>query len=60
MDEGTHPLKVLAVGLSVILLIVVVVPLACAHMEAKTYNKLTGSHVSTWDALWVQLRVTPD
>ena len=31
---------------------------ACkSHMEAKTYTKLTGKEVSTWDALWVKLRV---
>jgi hypothetical protein len=28
-----------------------------AHMEAKTFNKLTGANVSAWDAMWVQLRV---
>lgn len=28
-----------------------------AYQEAKTYNKLTGANVSTWDALWVDLRV---
>lgn len=28
-----------------------------AHMEAKTYTKLTGKEVTTWDALWVDLRV---
>jgi hypothetical protein len=26
-------------------------------MEAKTYTRLTGREVSTWDAMWVQLRV---
>ena len=25
--------------------------------EARTYNRLTGSHVTWWDALWVELRV---
>jgi hypothetical protein len=29
-----------------------------AHMEAKTYNKLTGSNATWWDAMWVELRVT--
>ena len=28
-----------------------------AYMEAATYNRLTGQEVSTWDALWVNLRV---
>jgi hypothetical protein len=25
--------------------------------EARTYNRLIGSNVTWWDALWVQLRV---
>lgn len=29
-----------------------------AYMEAKTYNKLTGSNVTTWDAMFVTLRVS--
>lgn len=28
-----------------------------SHMEAKAYNRITGQHVSTWDAMWVELRV---
>lgn len=28
-----------------------------AHFEAKTFHELTGREVSTWQALWVQLRV---
>lgn len=28
-----------------------------SHMEAKSYNKVTGSTVSTWDAMWIDLRV---
>jgi hypothetical protein len=28
-----------------------------SHMEAKAYNHVTGQHVSTWDAMWVELRV---
>ena len=26
--------------------------------EAKAFNRLTGGHATTWDAVWVQLRVT--
>lgn len=25
--------------------------------EASVYNRLTGSSVTTWDAMWVELRV---
>lgn len=26
-------------------------------MEARAYNRLTGAHATTWDAMWVNLRV---
>jgi len=26
-------------------------------MEAKAYERITGKKVSTWDAMWVELRV---
>lgn len=26
-------------------------------MEARAFNKITGKHVSAWDAMWVELRV---
>lgn len=26
-------------------------------MEASAYNRLTGAHATTWDAMWVSLRV---
>jgi hypothetical protein len=28
-----------------------------SHMEASAYQRITGKHVSTWDAMWVDLRV---
>ena len=28
-----------------------------SRMEAKSFNRLTGANVSTWDAMWVELRV---
>ena len=28
-----------------------------ATMESRTYNRLTGAHTTTWDAIWVELRV---
>lgn len=28
-----------------------------SYFEAKTYNKLTGASATTWDAMWVELRV---
>lgn len=26
-------------------------------MEAQAYNSVTGANVSTWDAMWIELRV---
>lgn len=26
-------------------------------MEARAYNHVTGKNVSTWDAMWIELRV---
>lgn len=28
-----------------------------AIQESRTYNRLTGAETTTWDALWVELRV---
>lgn len=47
-------------GLLIVLLIIIlpivlwVVP---SYFEARTYQKLTGKEVTTWDAMWVELRV---
>lgn len=47
-----------------ILLLVVAIVLSPAliwvftsSMEARAYNRVTGSDVSTWNAMWVTLRV---
>lgn len=31
-----------------------------SYFEAKAYNRLTGASATTWDAMWVQLRVQND
>ena len=28
-----------------------------SSMEAKAYNRVTGSNVTTWEAMWIELRV---
>lgn len=48
--------------LTVLLLVVgVVVALGVwvggSYLEARAFNRVTGSHVSTWDAMWCELRV---
>ncbi len=30
---------------------------AQAHFEAAAFNNATGKNVSTWDAIWIDLRV---
>jgi hypothetical protein len=30
-----------------------------SYMEATSYENVTGRQVSTWDAMWLELRVTP-
>ena len=46
------------VGITVLILIVICgSKVFFSHMEAKTFNKHTGADVSTWDALWVNLRL---
>ena len=42
------------IACAIIALVLWVVP---SYFEARSYNKLTGSNVSTWDAMWVELRV---
>jgi hypothetical protein len=28
-----------------------------SRMEANAYNRVTGSNVTTWEAMWIELRV---
>lgn len=34
--------------------------LARSYFEAQSFNRLTGKQATTWDAMWVELRVTGD
>jgi hypothetical protein len=31
-----------------------------SSLEARAYNRVTGSNVTTWEAMWVELRVQND
>ena len=47
-------------GIVVAILLASVVVGTClfyAYMEARTYRELTGKQATTWQALWVDLRV---
>ena len=52
---GLSIIEVIVIGFVVLMLFggVFVQP----YFEAQAYNRITGSNVSTWDAIWVQLRV---
>ena len=56
MREKINTFFVLA-GVVVLILLVPGLWVFKSHMEARAYNRATGSHVSTWDAMWVDLRV---
>ncbi len=32
---------------------------AASSLEASAYNRITGKNVSTWDAMWVRITITP-
>lgn len=58
-DEAKEALAFLAVVVLIIGGIVFWI-WSCSN-EAATYNKLTGGHATTWDAMWTELRVaTPE
>ena len=48
---------VVLAGIVVLLILPPVCWVFSAYMEAKAYNRVTGAHVTTWDAMWVELRV---
>jgi len=57
-NKGDSSLAVL-IGLTILFLAIVAgAGIFQAHMEASTYNKLTGGNATWFDALWVELRVT--
>lgn len=47
-----------ALGIPAILAVGVGLWVIRSHYEAQTYERLTGVHVTTWEAMWVQLRVS--
>lgn len=46
-----------ACGLAVMIVLVLLLWVFPSHMEAQAYNRVTGENVSTWDAMWIELRV---
>jgi hypothetical protein len=45
-------------GLMAVALFMIIAPsIIGSHMEAAAYNRITGAHVTAWDAFWCHLRV---
>lgn len=49
--------KPFALLVTAVLLILIGAWVGMSAMEAAAFNRITGKHVSTWDAMWVELRV---
>jgi hypothetical protein len=45
------------ITLIAIFIIGIVIWIFESSMEAAAFNAATGNHVSTWDAMWIELRV---
>lgn len=56
MKNRRHELIVVAL---IVLFFVVLLgwKVVSSYNESRVYNRLTGAQTTTWDALWVQLRV---
>lgn len=52
-----HPVASVVTLSLLFLLILVSADVVKSKFEADAYNRATGSSVSTWDALWIELRV---
>lgn len=57
MSEEAFKLVFTAAMLAVVFLLAGCWSWVSAYNEAATYRRLTGKEVTTWDALWVDLRV---
>lgn len=50
-------------ALAAVVILGILLAIACggwvvsSYFEARAYNRVTGEDVSTWDAMWVELRV---
>lgn len=52
--------ELVAMGLGILVLVCLALVVLQPLFEARTFNKFTtGPKATYWDALWVQLRVTP-
>ena len=54
-QEGV--LLVVAATMALMLAIIIPVWIVSSHFEAQAWNRLTGGDATTWEAMWVELRV---
>jgi hypothetical protein len=54
-------IKKLIAGVTFGIVVCIVLPvffwIGASKMEAKAFNSVTGKHVTTWEAMWIELRV---
>jgi hypothetical protein len=58
-QETKEKLGWILAGFGVVLLFALLlsIPIISAYFEAQSYNRVTGANVSTWDAIFLDLRV---
>lgn len=56
-DKDRNDFRWCVVGFIAILLCIFAFTVVKASFRANAYNNVTGKHVSTWDAYWLDLRV---
>jgi hypothetical protein len=55
--RGNSDLLTIAILVMVVMLIAGVTWVVGSSMEAAAFNRVTGKSVTTWDAMWIELRV---
>lgn len=52
-----RPVLTGAIFIVVLLFVVAAIQISSAYFEAQAFNRATGKNVSTWDALFIELRL---
>ena len=61
MSRGKdNELKIMVIGIILVIVVYLVSFVGHAYFEARAYERVTGKKVSTWDAMFLQLRVQGD
>jgi hypothetical protein len=55
-EELVHVLATLSAA-AIVCAVAMAVLAVASYFEAQSYNRVTGANVSTWDAMWLDLRV---